>query len=89
MYQVYKESFLSNQKFLTPSCGGYYTLHPSVDFRLPMDRTLRRHVKREIERCATALEPETLAQYASIVTELSQCGTRRILEQDRIRTEAE
>ena len=37
MYQVYKESLLSNQRFLTPSCGGYYTLGPSVGFRLPMD----------------------------------------------------
>ena len=57
MYQAYKENLLSNQKFLKPLCGGYYTLIPSVDFRLPMDLTLRRHVKRKIERCAPAMKP--------------------------------
>jgi len=57
IYQVYVESLLSNQKFLAPSYGGYYTLTPPVDFRLPMDINLRRHVKREIERLAPTLRP--------------------------------
>lgn len=53
--QAYLESLLSNQKFLVPSYGGYYTLEPPVDFRLLMDINLRRHVKREIERLAPTL----------------------------------
>lgn len=55
--QAYRESLLSNQKFLVPSYGGYYTLNPPVDFRLPMNINLRRHVKREIERLAPTLRP--------------------------------
>ena len=57
IYQAYLESLLSNQRFLTPSCGGYYSLNPPVDFRLPMDLSLRRHVKKEIARVAPTLEP--------------------------------
>ena len=57
IYQAYVESLLSNQRFLVPSCGGYYTLNPPIDFRLPMDINLRRHVKREIERLALTLRP--------------------------------
>ena len=52
---AYKESLLSNQKFLRPSCGGYYYLIPPNGFRLPMDINLRRHIKREIERLAPTL----------------------------------
>lgn len=52
---AYTESLLSNQKFLVPSCGGYYYLIPPNGFRLPMDINLRRHVKREIERLAPTL----------------------------------
>ncbi len=43
------------QRFLVPSCGGYYTLAPSNDFHLPMDIKLLKHVKREIERVAPTL----------------------------------
>ena len=57
IYQLYKESLLSNEKYLVPSCGGYYTLSPPIDFRLPMDINTRRHVKREIERLAPTLQP--------------------------------
>jgi len=54
--QLYTESLLSNEKYLVPSCGGYYTLIPPIDFRLPMDINIRRHVKREIERLAPTLQ---------------------------------
>jgi hypothetical protein len=57
MQQEYVASLLSNDKFLTPSCGGSYYLNPPVDFRLPMDTALRRLVKREIERLASTLSP--------------------------------
>ena len=57
IYQAYLESLLSNQRFLTPSCGGYYSLNPPVDLRLPMELSLRRRVKKEIERVAPSLDP--------------------------------
>ena len=56
IHQAYEESLWSNQKFLTPSCGGYYSLNPPVDLRLPMELDLRRLIKREIERVAPTLE---------------------------------
>ena len=55
MSQVYRESLLNNQKYLVPSCGGYYTLNPPVDFRFPMAIALRKLVKKEIERVAPGL----------------------------------
>lgn len=55
--QTYVESTLSLERYLAPSCGGYYALSPCVDFRLPMDPPLRRYVKREIERVAALLAP--------------------------------
>lgn len=55
----YHESLLSNQNYLMPSCGGYYMLGPPIDLRLPMDRNLRRQVKKEIERVAPSLNPGT------------------------------
>ena len=55
--QAYRESLLSNQKSLAPSCGGFYYLYPAVDFRLPMPPDLRRLVKREIGRVAPTLSP--------------------------------
>ena len=58
IYQAYKQSLLSNQKFLAPSCGGYYTVSPPDDFRLPMALDLRRRVKREIECVAPILKPD-------------------------------
>lgn len=54
----YIESMFSLEKFLTPSCGGYYSLNPAIDFRVPMERPFRRYVKREIERVAPTLAPE-------------------------------
>jgi len=54
--QAYEESLLSNEKHLTPSCGGYYVLYPAIDFRLPMDVKTRKQVKREIERLAPTLQ---------------------------------
>lgn len=53
--QAYREALMSLNRSLTPSCGGYYTLSPTVDFRLPIDGSLRRHLKEEIERVAPAL----------------------------------
>ena len=54
----YLESMFSLEKYLTPSCGGYYSLNPAIDFRVPMERPFRRYVKREIERVAPTLAPE-------------------------------
>jgi len=56
--QTYWQSLLSNEKYLVPSCGGYYWLAPPIDLRLPIDISLRRQVKREIERVAPTLKPE-------------------------------
>lgn len=55
--QTYKESMLSLNRFLVPSCGGHYTLNPYEDFRLPMEPPFKRHVKHEIERVAPSLAP--------------------------------
>jgi hypothetical protein len=57
IYQAYKESLLSNQKLLTPSCGGSYNLVPTSDFRHPIPVNLRGKVKQEIERVAPSLGP--------------------------------
>jgi hypothetical protein len=56
IYQAYKESLLSNQTHLTPSCGGYYTLIPPIDFKLPLDINTRKQVRQEIERLAPTLQ---------------------------------
>jgi hypothetical protein len=53
----YRESLYSNERYLVPSCGGYYWLEPPVDLRLPIGMALRRQVKREIERVSPALNP--------------------------------
>ena len=55
--QAYTEALMSLTRSLVPSCGGYYTLSPSVDFRLPIDGSLRRLLKREIDRVAPTLVP--------------------------------
>lgn len=55
--QAYRQSLFSNERYLVPSCGGYYQLDPPIDLRLPMDDTLRKQVKREIERVAPTLQP--------------------------------
>ena len=55
MFQEYRESLLANQKYLVPSCCGYYTLKPPIDFRPTMAITLRKLVKQEIERVAPGL----------------------------------
>ena len=55
--QAYTEALMSLKRSLVPSCGGYYTLNPTVDFRLPIDGSLRRLLKREIERVAPTLVP--------------------------------
>jgi hypothetical protein len=57
IYQAYTESLLSNQKFLTPSCGGSYDLVPTFDLQLPMPVNLRGKVKQEIDRVAPSLGP--------------------------------
>ena len=58
VFQEYVESMFSLERYLVPSCGGYYTLAPPSDFKLPMDRKLRRYVKHEIERVAPTLVPD-------------------------------
>lgn len=58
VFQAYHEALTSLARSLTPSCGGYYTLSPAVDFRLPIDGALRRLLKKEIERVAPSLVPE-------------------------------
>ena len=57
IYQAYLESLISNQRFLTPSCGGYYVLEPPIDFRIPLPPDIRRLVKREIGLVAPTLRP--------------------------------
>ena len=56
--QEYRESLYSNEKYLSPPCGGYYILIPPVDLRLRMNDTLREQVKSEIARVAPTLQPE-------------------------------
>jgi hypothetical protein len=56
--QEYTQSLRSNERYLAPSCGGYYWIEPPIDLRLPLDDALRRQVKREIERVAPTLQPE-------------------------------
>lgn len=55
--QAYTEALMSLKRSLIPSCGGYYTLSPAIDFRLPIDGSLRRLLRREIERVAPTLVP--------------------------------
>lgn len=55
--QAYTEALMSLNRSLVPTCGGYYTLSPAVDFRLPIDGSLRRLLKKEIERVAPTLVP--------------------------------
>lgn len=57
-YLTYLESMFSLEKYLAPSCGGYYVLNPALDFRLPMEPPFRRYVRREIERVAPSLARE-------------------------------
>jgi hypothetical protein len=53
--QAYREALISLNRSLIPTCGGYYTLNPAIDFRLPIDGSLRRLLKKEIERVAPTL----------------------------------
>lgn len=57
VWQTYKESLFSLERYLAPSCGGYYTLSPCLGFHLPMQPSFKRHVKREMERVAPTLKP--------------------------------
>jgi len=54
--QEYRESLYSNERYLSPPCGGYYLLIPPVDLRLRMNNTLREQVKSEIARVAPTLK---------------------------------
>ncbi|HEY87314.1 MAG TPA: hypothetical protein G4O06_04730 [Dehalococcoidia bacterium] len=56
--QNYYKYLLHCERHLVPSCGGYYTLTPPVNFHLPMDIKLFKHIKREIERVAPSLEQD-------------------------------
>ena len=55
--QAYTEALMCLSRSLVPTCGGYYALGPAVDFRLPIDGSLRRLLKKEIERVAPTLVP--------------------------------
>jgi len=57
-YRIYKESLLSLNRALVPSCGGYYFIAPPDDFRLPIDKPLRRQVARQIELVAPTLRAD-------------------------------
>ena len=57
----YYESLLSNQDYLVPSCGGYYWLSGPVDLRLPLNRKLRRLVKKG--RSVEYLVPQKVAEF--------------------------
>lgn len=49
------ESLRSNEKYFTPSCGGYYWIETPFDIKHRIDRRLRRHVQKEIESVAPTL----------------------------------
>ena len=53
--QDYYRYLLYCERHLVPTCGGYYTLAPPVDFHLPMDVKQFKHVKHEIEWVAPTL----------------------------------
>jgi len=55
VFQAYMESVQSLERYLAPSCGGYYMLKPPSGLQLPMDLRLRKHVREEIERVAPTL----------------------------------
>ena len=54
--QPYLESVVSLERYLAPSCGGYYTLTPCANLSFPLNRKLMRQLKREIERVAPSLQ---------------------------------
>lgn len=49
------ESLRSNERYFTPPCGGYYWMATPPDLEHRIDRQLRRHLKKEIERVAPTL----------------------------------
>lgn len=54
-FDAYIEATLSLRRSLAPSCGGHYFLNPPSDFRIPMDKTLLKRLRKEIERVAPTL----------------------------------
>jgi len=57
IHQNYTAYLRNNEKYLVPSCGGYYHLNPAPGFGLPIPTKMRRLIKREIERVAPTLVP--------------------------------
>ena len=58
MQREFEERQLSDETYLTPSCGGYYSLYSPANIRIHGNKKLRRRVKREIDRVAPSLAPE-------------------------------
>ena len=52
MQREFKEAQFSDERYLAPSCGGYYRLYSPSNIRMHGNKKLRRRVKREIERVA-------------------------------------
>ena len=55
--RAYKEYTLGNRRYLQPTCGGFYYVSPPDDLRLPLETSLRKHLKQEVERVAQTLKP--------------------------------
>ena len=55
--QAYLESILSLERSLVPTCGGFYFLYPPIGIQLPLSTSLKREVKRQIEKIASTLSP--------------------------------
>ena len=78
--QEYLAALLSNNRFLVPSCGGYYYLNPPLGLRLPMPPSLRQLVLSEIERVAPTLARDQSGAIRiprNISTSLAKNGRRK------------
>lgn len=53
----YLSNLKSLRKSLAPPGGGYFTLSPSIDFHVPIDKKLHKSLKREIARVSPGLRP--------------------------------
>ena len=53
--RAYKEALKSLSRALDPECDGFYVLGPAVPFKVPVDRPLLRHLRREVRKVAPKL----------------------------------
>lgn len=53
--QLYESNLKYLFRFLAPPCGGHYTLNPCVNFRLPIDFRLMKHLRQGIARVASSM----------------------------------